>query len=109
MSSARCEIDGDSIQEYVSAVPQCLLPGLTGGRLPEWAGLLPVSQLEWSGGLAELRLGVGGPGTGLNPRPAAPGTPIPVRGRIGNRGFPVSIPPAFLDSGESESALSRET
>jgi hypothetical protein len=34
-----------------------------------------------------------------NPRPAAPGTPIPVRGRIGKRGFPVSRP--FPDSGES--------
>ena len=68
--------------------------------MPEWAGLLPVSQLAWSGGRAELRvrLGVGGR---LNPRPAAPGTPIPVRGRIGNRGFTVSISPAFLDSGES--------
>ena len=28
--------------------------------------------------------------TGPNPRPAAVGTPIPVLGRIGNRGFPNS-------------------
>ena len=33
-----------------------------------------------------------------NPRPAAPGTPIPVRGRIGKRGFPVSRP--VPDSGD---------
>ena len=47
----------------------------------------------------------GGSATGRpgNPRPAAPGTPIPVRGRIGKRGLPVS--PPIPESGELESGI----